>query len=332
MDKLLTISIAAYNVEKYIKNTLDSLILEDEWFQKLEIFVIDDGGTDKTLDIAKSYEEKFPGVIYAIHKEDNGYGSTVNYSLEKATGKYFKLLDGDDWFVTDNLRMILQLLEKVDEDILIDDFYKCSSEKDYNYIKAHDYTDGKLLNVSEFNPNIPVGMWALIYKTNLLRKISLKLPENMFYVDQIYSTYPFNRAKGIRFLKTPLYCYRVGQNGQSVSRHSRIKYSDQMKTCCMLLLTFCEKRRTDNSENYPYILNRVSRYYQTAFRTILLKPINLRNKQELVEFEKMASIVSKDVYLQCLHYGKGGRLVKLFRVSHYKIYWLFKLYPMPNWK
>lgn len=332
MEKLLTISVAAYNVEKYIKYTLDSLLLDDVLLQKLEIFVIDDGGTDSTLEIAKTYENKYSGVVYAVHKDDDGYGSTVNYSLERATGKYFKLLDGDDWFVTENLRKILELLETIDEDVLIDDFYKCPGSENYNYINAHDYKEGDVLDVHKFNPNIPVGMWALIYKTSLLKEISLKLPENMFYVDQIYSTYPFEKAKKIRFLKMPLYCYRVGQDGQSVSRESRIKYASQMEACCMMLLEFCEKCRINKCKNYDYILNRVSRYYQTAFRTILLKPINSDNKNELIEFEMKSKLICADVFTQSQKYGKGGKLIKYFRMSKYQVYWLLKFYPMPNWK
>ena len=68
---------------------------------KLEVFVVDDGGIDGTLKIAQKYQKKYPGTFYAVHKENGGYGSTVNYSIAHATGKYFKLLDGDDWFNTD---------------------------------------------------------------------------------------------------------------------------------------------------------------------------------------------------------------------------------------
>ena len=94
MDKILTISIAAYNVEKFLRSTLNSLC-EQTVIEDLEIFVVDDGSTDETLCIAQEYEKKFPDSFFAVHKENGGYGSTVNYSIAHATGKYFKLLDGD---------------------------------------------------------------------------------------------------------------------------------------------------------------------------------------------------------------------------------------------
>ena len=95
MSKVLTVSIAAYNMESYIRQTLNSLIVP-EILEKIEVLVVDDGGTDGTLAIAKEYETKYPITFHAIHKENGGYGSVINKSIELATGKYFKQLDGDD--------------------------------------------------------------------------------------------------------------------------------------------------------------------------------------------------------------------------------------------
>ena len=75
MSKTLTISIAGYNVEKYIRETLDSLCL-GTIIEDIEVFVVDDGGKDNTYEIAKEYEEKYPNSIHAVHKENGGWGST----------------------------------------------------------------------------------------------------------------------------------------------------------------------------------------------------------------------------------------------------------------
>ena len=105
MSKILTISVAAYNVENYISNTLESLLVDD--IDDIEILVEDDGGIDNTANIVKEYEEKYPNVVKLIHKENGGYGSTINKSLEIATGKYFKQLDGDDWYDSNNFKKFL---------------------------------------------------------------------------------------------------------------------------------------------------------------------------------------------------------------------------------
>ena len=329
-NKLLTISIAAYNVERFIKQTLESLLIADDLLDKLEVFVIDDGGTDGTLGIAKDYEKRFPNIFHAVHKEDEGYGSTFNYSIERATGKYFKLLDGDDWFSRDNLQELVSRLETIEADIIIDDFYKCKDENEYTLIKTHDQKNGAVLLTKDFVSKIPIGMWALIYKTSLLRECKLKLPENMFYVDMIYSTVPFACSRDILFIHMPLYCYRVGRDGQSVSREARTKHLDQKLKCCDMLLEFCEEKRREKNKNYSYILNRVARYYQYAFRTILLKDINKENKKELVDLGMNTRLKYLDVYNEAEKIGKTGFLIRVFRKSNYMIYWIFKIHKIPN--
>ena len=123
--KLLTISIAAYNVEKYLEKALTSMVCSPTAMEKLEVIIEDDGSTDGTLSIAKKYEKLYPDVYRAIHKENGGYGSTINNSIVLAQGKYFKQLDGDDWFDTENIEQFLNWLSAVDADFVVTPYYNC---------------------------------------------------------------------------------------------------------------------------------------------------------------------------------------------------------------
>ena len=91
MTKTLTISIAAYQVGQYIDQCLQSIV-HSEAIDEIEVFVVDDGGRDDTLEKAERYRAQFPDSIFLVHKENGGYGSTINYSLAHATGTYFKKL------------------------------------------------------------------------------------------------------------------------------------------------------------------------------------------------------------------------------------------------
>lgn len=124
--KLLTISIAAYNVEKYLEKALTSMICSPTAMEKLEVIIEDDGSTDGTLSIAKKYEKLYPDVYRAIHKENGGYGSTINNSIVLAQGKYFKQLDGDDWFDTENIEQFLNWLSAVDADFVVTPCGNCN--------------------------------------------------------------------------------------------------------------------------------------------------------------------------------------------------------------
>ena len=136
MKKILTISIAAYNVEQYIRKTLDSLIINN--MDCLEVLIIVDGGNDKTLEIAKEYESKYPNTFKAVYKENGGYGSTINKGIELATGKYFKQLDGDDWFDTNNLEKICnELMKMPDVDVVYTPYIKYMEKDGTEIIKRN---------------------------------------------------------------------------------------------------------------------------------------------------------------------------------------------------
>ena len=116
MEKILSVSIASYNVEKFIRKALDSCCIP-EIMDRLEVLVVNDGSTDSTLEIAREYETKYPDTFRVIDKKNGGYGSTVNASIKAATGKYFRLLDGDDWFDRDGLVKFIGELSAAEEDM-----------------------------------------------------------------------------------------------------------------------------------------------------------------------------------------------------------------------
>ena len=83
-------------LKKYLKNCLDSFV-DVNIPNSIEILVVDDGSTDKTADIAKAMKKNIQTVSVLLSKENGGHGSTINYAIPRATGKYFKVVDGDDW-------------------------------------------------------------------------------------------------------------------------------------------------------------------------------------------------------------------------------------------
>lgn len=103
---VLTVVVPAYNVSKYLGKCLKSL-LNHRNAGKMEILVINDGSTDDTLQIAKLYEEKMNGIVRVIDKPNGGHGSTINRGIQEASGKYFKLVDGDDWVDSESLAQLI---------------------------------------------------------------------------------------------------------------------------------------------------------------------------------------------------------------------------------
>ena len=114
-EKLLTVSIAAYNVESSLERALRSLAVKKDVMSRLDIIIVDDGSTDDTLRIADKISAAYPDSVRVIHKTNGGYGSTVNAAVSAAKGKYFKLLDGDDEFDAEGLNGLIDCIETAAE-------------------------------------------------------------------------------------------------------------------------------------------------------------------------------------------------------------------------
>jgi glycosyltransferase involved in cell wall biosynthesis len=74
------------------------------------VVIVNDGSTDETLKIAYKYAHKHPSVFSVIDKPNGGHGSTINAAIKQANGKYFKSIDSDDWVITENLAVFLDIL------------------------------------------------------------------------------------------------------------------------------------------------------------------------------------------------------------------------------
>lgn len=327
--KILTISIAAYNVEKYIRQTLDSLI-DKRVIDDLEIFVVDDGGTDKTLEIAKEYAKKYPQSIVPVHKENGGYGTTVNYSIAHATGKYFKLLDGDDWFDSEALCRLVEALRKIDVDVVYCPYKKVYYKNDGAVNKVcivtlDGYKNGDAILLD--NVKKPPGMWGIIYKTETLKKSDMVLPSHTLYTDSVYSAIPQTYCKSAIFLDICLYQYRLGREGQSVGRDSIIRHADDEKKLAKMLCTYYVAHKSCDGINIEIIKRYTAGKYRAGIKTILLAPVCKETLQRLKVYETEIGSLSSEIYEIAEKDGKLGLFLWLCRRTNYLAYWLLKLIP-----
>lgn len=221
-QKLLTISIAGYNVEKTIARTLDSCLCKNK--DLLDIIVVDDGATDGTDAIVKSYEKKYPGIVRLAQKENGGYGTTIMTSIGLARGKYFKVLDGDDLFETEALDECLMALQGTDVDLFVSPYYR-SSPTERKIMDQVEFDCDGLMNIDDMKVPWRLGMHAVLFRTSLLKDASLTLPSHCCYTDVLYASTCLRSAHSVLVSHTPLYDYQVDQDeGQSTSASSLIKH------------------------------------------------------------------------------------------------------------
>lgn len=326
IHKLLTVSVAAYNMEKYLSNALESLT-DEKVVDDLEVFIIDDGSTDQTLEIAKKYADRYPSTFFPVHKENGGYGTTVNYSIAHATGKYFKLLDGDDWFDRQGLRTLVQTLRNIDADIIVTPFYQYWEGKEEELVEIQ-MSGGFSFSIRELS-GLPhwLGMWSLCYKTKVLQNCAIELPGHSLYTDAIYAIEPFASMKTIFYLDAPLYHYRLGRPGQSVSRKNRTAHIEERINMDRRVCNFFEDQKRRHNENLAVLLSQISFYHMVTVKYLLLCPICRQSWRLIKKVDKEIQIQSEDVYEDAVNYGRTGRLLRMMRKTFYLLYWLLLLVP-----
>ena len=325
MKKNLTISIAAYNVEKYIEETLDSLICDN--MNLLEVLIIDDGSKDNTAKIAKKYEEKYKGVFKVISKKNGGYGSTINAGIEHATGKYFKQLDGDDKYDTKVLNDLLVKLNDINEDVIYTPYitWRISGNNiEHNEIEDKEEKGNKLDYYLKDIKNDLV-MHSLAYKTSILKKNKTKILENSFYTDSEYALYPFIYSKTIKVLKEPLYVYRMGDEGQSVSlngmRKHHLDFAKVIKS--IIKNTKTNVKELPEDEKKKYIIKKIDNVISISISNLIVAlPVTIKNYKYIKELDNYIKKEAKIYYIT----SKEHKTVYYFRKGKYLTYLMLNIY------
>lgn len=234
--KILSVAIPCYNSAEYMSKCIESLLPAGD---DIEILIVDDGSAkDNTLEIAREYEAKNPGIVRAIHQENAGHGGAVNKGISEATGIYFKNIDSDDWADTGVLLKIIGLLKGfVEKDTRVDLVLA-----DFVFDKVGVKEQNK--KVMRLTKSLPVGevfgwddvkkvtsqyimMHNIIYRRDVLLESGLKLPEHTFYCDNIYAYQPLPNVKTMYYIDEALYRYYIGREGQSVSEEAQLRNIDQ---------------------------------------------------------------------------------------------------------
>lgn len=231
MGKTLSICVPSYNMEKYIRRNIESF-LDSGCLNDLELIVVNDGSKDSTLSIAREYEALYPQTIVVIDKNNGHYGSCINAALKIATGKYFRIVDADDWVNTESLRSFISLLRDNDADCFITKYstYSELSGKTHS-MDMNASIMGRTLKIDEIeiNPSF-LHMHCITWRKEHLMSIHYSQTEGICYTDLEYGCLPMLSARTIYFTDLVLYQYFIGRQDQSVAPGVVAKNFDQFVT------------------------------------------------------------------------------------------------------
>ena len=194
-EELISVIIPVYNVEKYIRYCLDSVI--NQTYKNLEIIIVDDGTKDSSGEIAEEYAAK-DSRIKVIHKENGGLSDARNVGLDVATGRYIAFLDSDDVISLDFYEYLYNMIKEKDYDIAECEFFRISSDDIENVQKILDEKNEEIeITVKEetsqdalcdfygryLNPYVnKVVVWNKLYKREIYDGI--RYPVGRFHEDE----------------------------------------------------------------------------------------------------------------------------------------------------
>ena len=262
MEKILTIVIPSFNTEQFIDKNVPSF-LDSQILDEIELLLINDGSTDSTELKAKEYEKKYPKTVKVITKENGGHGSVINRGIMEAKGKYFKVVDGDDWVVTENLVCLIKRLQEIDCDMVINPYnivYENNMEK-LHKVKFNSPVVNKKVrfeNIAKYYQKLPIH--CITYRTDLLRDENLKVRENCYYEDNEFCFFPIPYVNSVLILDYPVYNYLMGQKGQSVSDKNALKNRDMFKQVVYDCINYYENNKF-NKKLFFWKCDRSDRFF-----------------------------------------------------------------------
>lgn len=262
--KIITFIIPSYNVERYLHTVLKSFITENEAVNtQIEVLVIDDGSSDSTADIARSYVVQYPDMFRLIQKENGGHGSTINVGSREAQGSFIKVIDADDWVVTENLPTYINFLQSTDADVVLTPFHMVDMTTKERIVQKMYITDYNCT----YTPNELAADWksfdrcttfhGITYRTEFYNRNRHELPEKVFYEDQEYATIPLCCAQKVAVLNLMLYQYLVGNGEQSVAKRNQIKRIGHLETVIEHMLEYWKRNKSSSNFCAKYYLKKM---------------------------------------------------------------------------
>ena len=322
--KYISFAIPCYNSQDYMAHAIESILPGGD---EVEIIIVNDGSKDKTSQSAHEYMDKYPDIIKVIDKENGGHGDAVNAGLANASGKYFKVVDSDDWVDEEALHKILMLMRHLEEDneqidMLISNYVyekvgvthkKCIH---YRNVLPQDEVF-RWDDIGHFRLDQYILMHSVIYRTDMLKLSQMRLPKHTFYVDNIYVYYPLPHVRKIYYLDVDFYRYFIGREDQSVNEKVMIARVDQQIFVTKTMIDMYQLKKVTSKKLRQYMINYLA-IMMTVSSILLIRSKekeNLEKKKELWLYLKKRDMKT---YIK-IRYGILGQTMNIPGKSGRKI-------------
>lgn len=287
--KYITFTIPCYNSESYMGKAIESILPAGE---DVEILIVNDGSADGTEELGRKYAREYPSIIKVISKENGGHGDAVNSGLSQAAGKYFKVVDSDDWVDEESLMKILEKVkeferEGTDVDMFVSNYVyeKVGMERKKVIHYRNVLPQNEIFrweDIGSFHLDQYILMHSVMYRTEMLRLSQLKLPKHTFYVDNIYVYYPLPHVRKLYYMDVDFYRYFIGREDQSVNEKIMISRVDQQIYVTKSMISMYDLRMITEKKLRKYMINYLA-IMMTVSSILCIRSKNAENLQKKKE-------------------------------------------------
>ena len=321
MEKLLTVLVPVYKVEKYINKCHDSLVVPDKQMERLEVLAVNDGTPDNSALMAKEYEKKYPQTFKVIDKENGGHGSAWNRGVAEATGKYIKFLDSDDWFDNEDFSKLINRLEVCTADVVFCNLDKHYQKQGYvRHLKLSELNDGEIMRIADYdwpnwhNDSKVFDFWYCTYRTSMIKSVHPLFLEKIFYDDAILFIAPMILGETFTYFDLNIYHYLLGREGQTMNISSQIAHAKDYIKVCKSMIAFAEQHNYEEDNKKKFVNMRINIYIRNTFIWLNYLP-----KSEIDEaMERTWYPYVKEHF----PYYTEPKVIKYYKIFPY---WLYKL-------
>ena len=262
--KLVSVIVPVYNVEKYLKKCIDSIL--EQTYPQYEVILVDDGSTDSSGMICDDFSKQDKR-IKVIHQKNGGLSNARNSGIKVSQGDYLYFVDSDDYLEPNALEQHLQYCEDYDLDISLADVYiakedgrknKCSAFKaTKNVISGEEYLAERIKQQSYF-----IMVYMEMYRTSLIKENEIYFLDGIVHEDEEWSPRVLIAAKKIMFI--PNCYYNYVQHPQSITKSKqKIKNLESTFLICDRMERFFLNVSLRDEANRKYYLDMLARLYMS---------------------------------------------------------------------
>lgn len=303
----ISVIITVYNAEKYLDRCIESL--KNQTYKNLEFVFVNDGSTDKSLDIINKFQEDDSRVLCIDKEKNQGISSARNTALDRLTGDYFTFHDADDYIEPYTYEKFYNKIVEDNSDLVICDYYRKSIDDNYcNYVKVLDTDHKDILKdlKKEFLTKQLNGFtWNKLYKTSIIKSNNMKFDSIMKFIEDLYFNLDvIDNINSVSYIEEAL-CYYIVVSDSAITKvDETLLYT--VKSVYDKKITLIKKWGLDTKENYreinntflqvPCVLCKIFSVKKIKFSERMLKIRGILN--DSYDFIKSRDINYKDVNMK----------------------------------